>query len=169
MKRLLALLLTLYITIHAPWRLLGLGTEMFMLHPGGPHFGASTAQYWQTQALETRLMALGWSVRYLPNISVYGQPAYGVTVSGEHAIAVDAELAWDARYAVLAHEAGHTQQPYWVNSVEGDCFAEAVATLLAHDGLREHARYMASRKWTCAAMLVAEWPSIYHAAATLRD
>lgn len=169
MKRLLALLLTLFIVLHAPWRLMGLGVEMFALHPGAPHFDMSATHYWDAAQLEDRLMALGWSVRYLPNINVYGQPAYGVTVSNEHAIAVDVALGWDARYAVLAHEAGHTQQPYWVNAIEGDCFAESVAALVAHDGLREHARYLASRRWTCAMVLVAEWRAIYHAASTLTD
>lgn len=169
MKRILVFVLAVFLVLNAPWRLMGLGAEMFLLHPGAPHFSATSVHYWDIEALENRLMALGWNIHYARDITVYGQPAYGITAPQEHIIAVDADLSWDARYAILAHEAGHTQQPYWVNATEGDCFAESVATLVAHDGLREHARYLASRKWTCAMLMVAEWQAIYHAAATLRD
>lgn len=169
MKRLTLFLLLTFLTVSAPWRLMAVGAEMFFVQPGSTHLTQTTTHYWEAEALETRLMSLGWSVVYANGIIANGAPAYGVTVMREHAIAVDASLRWDERFAVLAHEAGHTHQPFWVDGIEADCFAESVAVVLAHDGFREHARYLASRRWTCAAVMIAEWQAIYHAAATLKD
>lgn len=169
MKRLLALLLTLFILAHAPWRLMGLAAETFWVAPGAPHFTTDDSRYWQAINLETRLVAMGWGVKYPPVVMFMGQAAYGITAPDEHLIVVDGSLHWSARAAVLAHEAGHTLQPIWVSRTEGDCYAEAVATLVMHDGLRDHARFMANARWTCLGLMLAEFPSMYHAAALLTD
>jgi len=153
----------------APFRLMGLTAEMFMLRPGNTHNAATTAHYWDVQDLSTRLNRLGWRIIYATPITMDGDRVYGITVFDEHVIAIDSGLAWDARYAVLAHEGGHTHQPFWVDKAQGDCYAEAVATLVAQDGIREHARYLADNRWTCLGVFLAEWPSIYNTAATLRD
>lgn len=168
-KRLLALLLTLYIVLMAPWRLLVLAAETFAVRPGAPHFTTDDSRFWQAIRLEERLLSMGWSVRYPTQIQFMGQEAYGVTSPGEHVIVVESALHWSARAAVLAHEAGHTVQPIWVSRVEGDCFAESVATLIMHDGYRDHARFLASARWTCLGLMLAEYPAIYRAADLLTD
>lgn len=167
-ERVLAALL-LVIALAAPWRLIGLGATLFMVRPYSAHFTTDDARYWDALELETRLHGLGWDVGYRPNLQAGGQGAYGLTFPHEHAVYVDSDLHWTARYRVLAHEAGHTLQPIWVQGAEADCFAEAVAALVVRDGLREHARFMAGARWTCVGILIAEAGAIYHAAALLED
>jgi hypothetical protein len=169
MKHTLAVLLSAFIVFHAPWRLMALTAETFVLRPGNAHVRVTSDYYWDVEALENRLIGLGWTVQYARDIRLNGVPAYGITDHHSHAIVVESALQWDARYAVLAHEAGHTLQPFWADGIQADCFAEAVAVLLVHDGLREHARYLASQRWVCTTLMLAEWPAIYHAAALLQD
>lgn len=169
MRKRILLALALVIAISAPWRLIGLGAEIFMVRPNAAYFTQDDSSYWQALELETRLHGLGWDVGYRPNISMGGQPVYGLTNTREHAILVDADLHWTARYRVLAHEAGHTLQPIWVDNVQADCFAEAVAAVVVRQGLREHARFMAGARWTCVGLMLAESSAIYHAAALLED
>lgn len=169
MKRLILFLLLAYIVANAPWRLLVLAAETFAVRPGPPHFTVDESRFWQAIHLEERLMSMAWRVGYQPQVVFAGQPAYGVTLPNEHVIMVDSGLHWSARAAVLAHEAGHTVEPIWVSRVEGDCFAESVATLIMHDGYRDHARFLASARWTCLGLMLAEFPAIYHAADLLTD
>lgn len=166
--RILAALL-LVIALITPWRLVGLSVEMFTVRPGTPHFTQADDRFWQAIYLEERLHRLGWALTYESDLTVNGQNAFGGTSFDAHTIYVDRDLHWNARAAVLAHEAGHTQQPAWVSPVEADCFAEGVATVLMHDGLRDHARYLASRRWTCLGVYLIESGAIYTAVATLQQ
>ena len=152
-----------------PFRLIVLAGETFWVKPGAPHFSADDSRFWQAMDLEARLEGMGWHVVYPPAVQFMGQAAYGVTNPDAHIIAIEGPLHWSARAAVLAHEAGHTVQPIWVSRTEGDCFAEAVATLVMHDGYRDHARFMANARWTCLGLMLAEFPAMYHAAALLTD
>lgn len=159
-------LLTL-IVFNAPWKLMGMAGEMMLLRPTAMHFTDSDANYWTAQDLGLKLSGLYWEVEYKPNLQIRGHSAYGLTIPRDHTVYVDANLHWSARAAVLAHEAGHVFQPTWVNSVEGDCFAESVAMLVADDKIREHARFLARTRFTCLGVMIAEWPNIYRAAAVL--
>lgn len=169
MRRLILFLLLAYIVANAPWRLLVLAAETFAVRPGPPHFTTDDSRFWQAIALEGRLMSMGWQVQYPHQIMFGSTPAYGMTSPDQHLVVVESALHWSARAAVLAHEAGHTVEPIWVSRVEGDCFAESVATLIMHDGYRDHARFMASARWTCLGLMLAEFPAIYHAADLLTD
>lgn len=152
-----------------PFRLIALSGEMFLVRPGGPHLVQGSTRYWDAINLEARLEGNGWSVTYAPNLSYHGQRAYGLTIPSEHAVIVDADLSWDGRYAILAHEGGHTLQPIWAGTQEGDCFAEGVATVLLGDGIRDHARFLGGVRWTCLGVFLVEHRAIYRAAAVLND
>lgn len=169
MKRALLTLLLAFIVVSAPWRLMALSTQLFVVHPGLVRVATTDVHYWDALALEARLEGMGWSVTYAPSLVFNGTPAYGLTNPMLHAITVDSALHWDARYAVLAHEAGHTLEPTWVSRTEGDCFAEGVAALVVGDPLREHARYMSPTPWQCSMFFVVEWPRVYRAAAVFVD
>lgn len=162
----LGVLLT-FLWVVTPFRLLALSTTMFFVHPSPPHFSADDNGYWQALELERRLMGMGWQVQY--PAQVMGGMAYGATDPDRHLVLVEESLHWSARAAVLAHEAGHTVEPTWVGRVEGDCFAESVATLITDAGYWDHARFMASARWTCLGVILTEFPAIYHAAALLQD
>lgn len=152
-----------------PFRLATLGAETFWLHSQLPRFSQADDRFWDAVRLESKLLARGWTVTYATHVSLYGQPAWGLTSLTAHRIFVDEGLHWNARLAVLAHEAGHTMQPDWLAEGEAECFAESVSTLVSRDGVREHARYMASARWTCLGLLLAEFPAIYRAAATFQE
>lgn len=162
-----AVLVALYTVM--PWRVMGLAVETLVIRPSQPHFSADDSRFWEAVGLESRLNALGWTVTYQGNLAYGQQAAYGLADPQTHRIYVDADLHWSARAAVLAHEAGHTLQPGWAGRMEGDCFAETVAALVVHDGLRDHARFMAPARFTCVAFMLAEFPAMYHAAALLLD
>ena len=168
-KHLTAGILLVVLWSVVPFRLLTLAGETFMVRPGAPHFTYADTGYWPAINLETRLVGMGWTVEYAPHPNVMGIDVYGFTDPDKHHIVVDSTLHWSARAAVLAHEAGHTVEPAWVTRTEGDCFAESVATLVAHDGFRDHARFMAGSRWTCLGVILAESPAIYHAAALLLE
>jgi hypothetical protein len=153
----------------APVRLVLLGAEMFMVHPGQTRFSSDDQGYWDALNLEARLVSLSWEVKYEKDLNFMGQSVYGLTVPSKHMIFIEEGLHWSARAAVLAHEGGHTMQPNWVSGPEGDCFAEGVALLTRGDALLEHARYLSPARWTCAGFLMTEFPAIYHAAMVLRD
>ncbi len=169
MKQLALGILLAFLWVALPFRLIALSVEMFLVHPSGPHFTQSDEGYWQAAELEARVMALGWTVTYVAAPKLGNDEALGLTLPQLHSIVVDSGIHWSARAAILAHEAGHTLQPSWLNPVEADCFAEGVATLVVHDGLRNHARYLAGAKWTCLGVILAEFPAISHAAALLED
>lgn len=169
MKKTLLALLTLLILAHAPWRLMALVSETLVLSPTQLRFSQANDKYWDAIDLEVRLIGLGYEVGYHRGLELQGQAAYGLTSVGAHTVSVDADLHWNARYAVLAHEAGHILEPIWCSTRQGEAFAEMVSALVSHDGLREHARYLASMKVDVLMMALTEWPAIYHAAATLED
>lgn len=159
--------LLLVLAYQLPWRLLGLVAETLVMRPGITRMTAGHERYWDARDLQTRLEELGWTVKYEPGLSVYGTPAYGVTTPAERLIEIDAELGWDGRLATLAHEGGHVFQPVWLSPREREAFAECVALLVARDGPREHARYLASAKWELVLVTLGEWPRIYRAAEVL--
>lgn len=167
-SHLLAVLLTLILAF-APWRLVALAGETMMMRPSISHFTSRDDLYYEALALEARLLALGYSVKYQTGLNFMGQEAWGLTVPTEHQIYVEERLHWNARYAVLAHEAGHVLQPDWVDREEGDAFAEIVAALVTHDGLREHARFLARSKGAFLITAIAGWQEAYHAADLLTD
>jgi hypothetical protein len=169
MKKALLAFLTLAILMHAPWRLAALVAETMVAHPGLTRVSDGNDKYWDVMALEARLVDLGWELKYEKHINIWGHEVYGLTNPEEHIIYVDADLSWNARFAVLAHEGGHVLQRGWYNRAEGDAFAEAVAALVAHDGLREHARYLSSFKMSAVWVMVTDWRAIYRAAGVLED
>jgi hypothetical protein len=150
-----------------PWKLIALVPEVLWMSPGNEHYTDRVDKYWDALSLEAKLVGMGWSVEYRPRLIDAG--AYGMTSLEQHRIIVDDSLDWNARFAVLSHEAGHTLQPTWVTQQQGEAWAESVAMLIAHDGLREHARYLSHVKVDFLMMVLTEWPSIYDAAAVLQD
>lgn len=168
MKRILQVL-TLIILIHAPWRVMFTVIEAMYLTPGPTRFTTDTTRYWDEMYLEARLVGMGWEVGYQKDLDILGTKVLGLTNPRTHQIWIDADLPWNARYAVLAHEGGHTLQPVWVNNDQAEAFAELVAMLVARDGIREHARYLATHKTDTFLIALIEWPAIYHAAAALED
>lgn len=165
MKKFILAVLTVLILAHAPWKLIALGVEVFNVTPGLTRISRDDAHYWQALNLEERLIASGWSVKYAP---IEGD-VFGETFPDRRAIVIEDRLHWNARYAVLAHEAGHTLQPAWATRNQGEVFAECVAALLAQDGLREHARYLAKYRGDFLLTVFVEWPAMYRAAALLED
>lgn len=158
-KILLAVLLTLIVE-HAPWRLMALCAEVPFLSVTEVRFSDRQDRYWDAQNLEQQLHTQGWTVHYAPLHS----DASGFTDFERRDIWIDDRLAWNARLAVLAHEAGHTQQPNWATHNQGEVFAEIVSALIAHDGLREHARYLARMRGDAYLLAVTEWRALYRAA-----
>ena len=174
MKKALLLFLFLTIALHAPWRLLALGAETLVVSPGLTRVSHGDDKYWDALALEARLVDLGYQVSYHKDLrAVVGFmqtiPVYGLTDGEEHTIQVDEDLHWNARFAVLAHEGGHVFQRSWLNREQEETFAEAVAMLVSHDGIREHARYLSSHRVEAILTMLVEWRAIYRAAAVLED
>ena len=169
MKKALFVLLLSTIAIHAPWRLMALAVETLVVQPGPTRFSSDNDKYWDALELEARLIDLGYMVGYGPQLIVNGQSAYGLMAPGEHVIMIDQRLSWNARFAVLAHEGGHVLQRGWYTRAQGEAFAESVAALVAHDGLREHARYMSGFKMDAIWVMLTDWRAIYRAARTLED
>lgn len=169
MKRGLLTFLILTILAHAPWRIWGLAAETMVVHPGLTHMSQANDKYFEAQALQGRLETIGWSVSYVRNLNMHGLQLYGLTNTDEHTIYVEEDLSWNARYAILAHEGGHTLQRGWYSRAEGEAFAEAVATVVTHDGIREHARYLAPFKMDALWMLLFDSSAVYRAAGILQD
>jgi hypothetical protein len=165
----LAYTFLVWAVVLAPWRVMTFAPEVLIMHPGHVRGDKGTNRYWEALSLEAKLETMNWSVTYASDIKVDGREAYGVTDFEKHAITIDADLSWNQRLAVLAHEAGHTMQPGWVTARQSEAFAETVAMLVSHDGYREHARYLAQHKMDTLFMLFVEWPAMYHAAAVLED
>lgn len=174
-KVVLALLLA-FIVEHAPWRLMALFAETFVTRPGLTRVVQTNNLYWESAALEARIIELGYSVTYVKDLTVpagYMQvmQVYGATRKGpEHIdIRVEAALSWDARYSILAHEGGHIFQDEGYSHAEGEAFAEAVAMLVSHDGIREHARYLSQKKLALLTVIALDHERIYRAAAVLQE
>lgn len=171
MRKLLLALLLAFIVEHAPWRLLALMSEALVLRPGLTQVVQTNDRYWDAQALQIRLYALGWTVTYQHPVVMGEQEVYGQTILQLHLIQVDSALSWDARFAVLAHEGAHALQdiPEWSDSGEGEGFAEAVAAVMAQDGFREHARYLSSHKLALLNTIVFKHARVYRVAALLQE
>lgn len=177
MKKIVLALLLGYIALNFPWRIAALTVEVLSMKPGHTRVSDGDDQYWDALDLEAKLIHLGWAVSYEKDLKVYPRgpfgPAvevYGVTDEEERTIKVDEKLHWNARYAVLAHEAGHTFEPSWADRAQGEAFAEGVAMLVARDGIREHARYIAGNaRWEFLFMALSESTAMYNAAALLED
>ena len=166
MKRLVLALLVTLIAFHAPWRLMALGVETVLMSPAHTRTSDGDDKYWKALDLELKLISLGWEVSYQPRLSLNGQEVYGLTDPGPRIVLIDARLHWNARLAVLAHEAGHIMSPMGLTREQGEVFAESVGALVSHDGLREHARYLADVKAEVLVMAIF-WRDIYRAAAVL--
>ena len=156
------------IIAHAPWRVATTVAEAEWMKPAAMHLTKRNDAYWKALALEARLTALGYSVRYAPNLNYMGQQAYGLTDRQTREILVDETLHWNDRYAVLAHEGGHVLQPGWLGSREADVFAEMVSAVMTGES-REAARWLSGAKLDVLVVGVACWPEIYHAAAVLSE
>jgi hypothetical protein len=173
MKRTLLAVLTVFILAHAPWRLIVLGVEVFFVSPGHTRISDQNTRYWEALALESNLIRIGWAVKYETPLTMMTRQGpikvYGLTVTEEHTVYVDAVLSWDARYAVLAHEAGHVLQPNWMDYAKGDVFAEIIAALVVRDNPREHARYLSAYRGDFLIVALTEWRALYRSAALLRE
>lgn len=175
MKKVVALILALYIAVYTPWKLCALMGETFFVSPGLSRMATTQVRYWDAGILKERIEALGYPVSYTKDLVVptmFGSiPVYGLTMKGDGkvSIGVEAGLSWDARYVVLAHEGGHIFQTERYSEAEGEAFAEAVATLVAHDGIREHARYLAGKKLALFTILMLDSAKVYRAAAVLTE
>ena len=161
----LLVLFVLVVVVHAPWRLLLLAGEVALVRPGVVRMPSGQNNYWLVQDLSIRLNELGWEVRYIP----MDPSQYGMTQPDAHLISINETLSWNARYATLAHEAGHTLQPYWMNKRQGEAFAEGVSYLVTGDSAVENARYLAHSRIDTLLTLLTEWREIYHAATLLED
>lgn len=151
-----------------PVRLLLLSADSFLHHPGMTRVETGNDAYWKVLDLSMRMGALGWDVGFEHPLDLNGLIIYGVTDPTRHTIRVDSALSWDARYAVLAHEAGHTLAPPGLSYPEHECFAEAVAYVYVGDRATEHGRYLSSSRWTCLGLYLSDSSSIYAAVALLK-
>jgi hypothetical protein len=174
-KYILASILALVLCF-VPWRLYALLGETFFVHPGLTRTVETNKRYWDVAILQERIEELGYPVKYTPGLTVQinmfqMMPVYGVTRknNGNVSIEVEEGLSWDARYAVLAHEGGHIFQSEIYSGAEGEAFAEAVAMLVSHDGIREHARYLSNKKWALFTIIALDSDKIYRAAAVLQE
>lgn len=153
----------------APWRLMSLGADVLVLRPGPVELRTDQDdQYWDCKRLEARLDWLHYDVTYQRDLNYMGSKVFGLTDTNAHHIYIEEDLHWNDRFAVLAHEAGHTLQPGYLDRQEGDVFAESVSYLVAGDR-RNSARWLSSAKPQFIFVALAEWRAIYHAAAVLQD
>ena len=160
-------LLAVHIAAAFPWRLATLAAETLLTNPSRTErMRQGNDKFWEFLDLESRLERRGWDV------SIGGLPAgiAGMTNQRSRTIVVAEGLGWNERYSTLAHEGAHTLQPeaLFENHAQEEVFAESVATLIAHDGIREHARYLARYKADILTM-VAFWHDIYRAAEELTN
>lgn len=165
MKRILCAILLAYCLAGLPWRLMGLFVQVMESQPGYVQVTTDDQGFWRAQNLQGQLEAWGWDVSY---VNLRQRGLYGLTSPQAHTIQVDKDLHWSDRYAVLVHEAAHTLQPGWLDKDQEEVFAESVAALLDPHGMREHARYLSTRKETFMLTSLIEWPYIYAVAAVLR-
>lgn len=162
---LLAVLATLVVE-HAPWRLMALLAEVPFVDKTAVRLPDQNTRYWDVQDLEQQLREQGWTVEYTSELD---EGTKGETDSRARSIRLSDKLPWDARLAVLAHEAGHTQQPVWATHNQSEAYAELAAALIAHDGLREHARYLARMRGDVFLLAVMEWRALYRTAESMES
>lgn len=156
------------IAVGAPWRLLRMTADVLVMKAGPTRFSQDDDQFWDAQRMERKIRSFGYEVNYQHGLNWMSQPVYGLTIKSEHSVSVEADLHWNARYAVLTHEAGHILSPHYLDRSMDDVFAESVAALVT-GGLPEHARYLTDNKLLFLSTAVQEWQSMYHAAAVLQD
>lgn len=153
--------------LSTPWRLAVLAAEVMLITPGNTRISDGNDKYWEALDLEAMLAERGYRVDYVDGLNK-AKGIYGATSPQAKSIIIDGDLHWNARFAILAHEAGHVMQPGRLTRNQGEAFAESVAMLVAHDGYREHARYLANGlRVDAITVLLVEWRAIYHAAAAL--
>jgi len=169
-------ILAFHVAMAFPYRLTALAVESMHMHWHETRQHATNVRYWDVLDLEARLLANGWPVEYVPGL-MKNEHAYGATFhkmqmcsffgeceEQEQKIVIDAGLSWDERYSVLLHEAAHTLQPERLTENQREVWAECVAALAAHDGLREHARYLAGLKADVWPTVLAYWTDMYRVA-----
>lgn len=168
MKKILLVLLLAFTLEHAPFRLAAVSVQALVMPSGYTRLDMNgTDRYWQTLDLDLRLTKLGWKVSYEKNL-LEQHSAYGMTSFRDRTIQIDERLNWNARFAVLAHEGGHTLQPTYSMSLgQAEVFAESVAMLVEGRGQTRHARYLAMWRPDLITALV-YWQEIYKAAGLLR-
>lgn len=165
-----------FLLVLLPWRLATLGVRTLTSRPHiEVHLLGTNVWYWQVMELEAHLVERGWRVAYekLPP-RFYGKTCLGpepfgpcLRADADRLIVVNNTLAWDDRYETLAHEAGHTFQPYGLEFSKGqqEMFAEAVAALVT-GRYREPAHYLAVYRADVLTLLVYQ-SDIYHAVGEL--
>jgi hypothetical protein len=151
-----------------PWRMAVLTAHTVLVAPGPWRVPGGHDRYWDVLALQDQLAMSGWTVSYETPVFIGHLPVYGVTNSHARAITVDSTLGWNARLAVLSHEAGHAWQPPWFSPSQGQAFAESVSALVSRDGYREHARYLAWHKSDLLFVAIFEHARVYRVARILR-
>ena len=174
LRKIVLILLLAYIVEHAPWRLMALLAETFFVRSGSTRVAQTNDRYWEARMLQERIEEMGYSVKYTKNLSILTNVGvlgvYGLTSPTHHTVEIEEGLSWDARYAILAHEGGHALSNSPIHTLdEAEAFAEAVATLVANNGLREHARYLSSRKMALFTVIMLDHAKIYRTAATLME
>lgn len=168
MRKILLALLTALVLEHAPVRLMVVSAQALVTPAGYNRLDThGVNQLGQVKDLELRLMRFGWRIEYVAGL-IDAQGVYGLTHAQGRLIQVDKSLNWNARFAVLAHEGGHTLQPsFMLSPGQSEIFAESVALLVEGGGHRRHARYLAM--WRADLLTtVVYWREIYAAAALLR-
>ena len=168
MKKIVFAGLLLFIVVHVPWRLATLVLESWILRPGLVRTSTQHDQYWRARDLEARARFLGYEVRYVPDLTYYGQPAYGIRDDRQHIIFVLETLSWNDRRHTLLHELGHVLQPGWFSPDEAEAFAEAVAAVNSGD-IRESARYLTRYRGSLLQIAFSYSGAIYRAAGLLED
>lgn len=167
LPQLIAVLLLCFVCEHAPLKLMTLTPMVLQSAPGMSRTPTGTDEFWAVMDLQDRLDDLGWTVTYEP---ILDKGVLGLTSNDDHHVTIEETLDWNARYSVLTHEAGHTQQPGWMNEHQGEIFAESVSALLTSSReLPAHAKYLSRFKPEFFMMAVIEWPDIYRAAAQLEN
>jgi hypothetical protein len=165
MRTLILTALVGYSLLHIPYRLILL-TGYVLTQPATlVQMPNTNGRYWDAQDLTHRLHRLGWTVEYKSPDTLQG--AYGITYLETREIFVDESLSWDARYWVLAHEAGHTLQPGWANHGHGEAWAETVSALITKEGFAQHAKYIARVKGEYLLMVLTEYKQLYRAVAVM--
>jgi hypothetical protein len=164
-----------FLLVAAPWRLLKLGFLVVVLPTHTQvHMPGGNDDYWRVMELEANLLARGWPVKYVPMPPRwYGKTCNGPELFGpcmgetDRVLLINESLSWNDRLETLAHEAGHTFEPYGVNFNKGqqEMFAEAVAVLVT-GRYRESAHYLAAYRADVLTLLILQG-DIYHAVGEL--
>jgi hypothetical protein len=167
MKTFLSIALT-FITLTAPWRVMFFTARVLVQTPARAVQDTGVDRYDDALDLASRIEDLGYEVTFVNGLEFDGTPAYGLTDKAHDKVYIEANLNWNGRYEVLAHEAGHILQPV-TTRMGGECFAETVAFLVTRSHVETHARYLSRDKMGCALTSFAYWPEMYAAARLLES